>query len=41
MPQFHLLLYLREIEFMINVSKGDYDNTYFHFSEILKNLKNR
>ena len=36
MPRFHLLLYLREIEFRINVSKGDFDNT----KNILKDIFN-
>ena len=34
LPRFHLVLYLREIEFRINVSKGDYDNT----KRILKDI---
>ena len=40
MPRFHLLLYLREIEFRINVSKGDYDNTKRILKDIFKEIYN-
>ena len=35
MPRFHLLLYLREIEFRINISQGDFNNTKKILKEIL------
>ena len=35
MPRFHLPLYLREIEFRINISQGDFNNTKKILKEIL------
>jgi len=38
MPRFNLLFYLREIEFRINVSKGDFNNTKKILKEILNEI---
>ena len=40
MPRFHLILYLREIEFRINVAKLNYDNIKIILKDIFEEIYN-